>query len=126
MIVHVEAGLLFFDGPRRRRGTHTHVHISFLAAASHVLPKAIFWEANPTQAFDYSGASRHNPSQPPKAASLDYLVGEREHIVGDFYVKRLCSFEIENERKLGRLFNWQVGWLGTLKDFVDVYRSMLA
>jgi len=26
----------------------------FLGAASHVLPKAIFWEANPTQVFDFS------------------------------------------------------------------------
>ena len=61
-----------------------------------------------------------------RLALFDHLVGEREHIVGDFYVKRLCRFEIESERKLGRLFNWQVGWLGTLKDFVHVHRGMFA
>src|SRR5215471_17737481 len=61
-----------------------------------------------------------------KIPLFDHLVGEREHIVGDFYVKRLCRFEIENERKLGRLFNWQVGWLGTLKDFVHVHCGMFA
>ena len=61
-----------------------------------------------------------------KIPLFDHLVGEREHIVGDFYVKRLCRFEIENERELGRLFNWQVGWLGTLKDFVDVHCGMFA
>ena len=29
----------------------------FVRAASHVLPNAIFWEANPTQVFDFSRVS---------------------------------------------------------------------
>ena len=32
----------------------------------------------------------------------------------------LCGFEINDEFELCRLFDWQVGRLGTLEDLVDV------
>jgi hypothetical protein len=42
---------------RSNRPRHPDAGI-FIRAASHVLPKAIFWEANPAQVSDFSGASR--------------------------------------------------------------------
>src|SRR5262249_58341266 len=32
------------------------------------------------------------------------------------------SLEVDNQFELGRLFDWQIAWLGTFQDFVDIYR----
>src|SRR6266567_2274603 len=46
------------------------------------------------------------------AHSLDHLVGEREHIVGDRDAERLCGLEIDDKLELGGLQHRQVGRLG--------------
>jgi hypothetical protein len=52
---------------REAAGTHNPRVRTYFSVASHVLPNAIFWEAKRNQVSDFSAASSHNASQPPKA-----------------------------------------------------------
>ena len=40
---------------------------------------------------------------------FDHLIGKREQIVGNFYAEGLCSFEVDDQLKFGRLQHRQVG-----------------
>src|SRR5215469_8322870 len=73
-----------------------------------------------TQSCDVCFVPKADSCTATTGCLFDHLVGEREHIVGDFYAKRFCGVEIENKRKLGRLFDWQVGRFGTFQYLVNV------
>src|SRR5262249_46856756 len=42
------------------------------------------------------------------AASLDHLVGEREHLIGNLKPESLCGLEIDDQFEPGRLQHWQI------------------
>src|SRR5262249_7606060 len=50
------------------------------------------------------------------AASLDYLVGDREHARGNGEAEQLGGLEVNDKLKLGRLHDWQVGRLLALEN----------
>src|SRR5262249_41722498 len=52
----------------------------------------------------------------PPFTSLNHLVGACEQCRRNRKAKRLCSVEVDNQIELGRLYNWQLGRLGTLEN----------
>ena len=52
--------------------------------------------------------------------SLDHLIRSREHVRWNRHADLLGGLQIDHELKLLRLFHREIGWLGTLQDFVHV------
>jgi hypothetical protein len=55
-----------------------------------------------------------------RAASLDHLVGERNQSVGNDDAERLCGADVDDQFKLGRLLDREIGRLGSIEDFRGV------
>jgi hypothetical protein len=51
---------------------------------------------------------------------FDHLVGAGEQRGRDGQAERLRGLEVDDKLEFGRLLNGQIGWLGTLEDFIDV------
>jgi hypothetical protein len=58
-----------------------------------------------------------------RRASLDHLVGAQQECLCDRQAKYLCGLEIDGQVDFGRLRDGDVGWLGALKNLVDVISS---
>src|SRR5690348_16069053 len=58
-------------------------------------------------------------------ASFDDLVGEAEDRWRDCKAERVCSLEIDHQLEFRRLFDWQIGRLGTFQDLSDVTADLL-
>src|SRR5262252_6905698 len=54
---------------------------------------------------------------------FNHLVGECQQLVGNLKAKRLGGGQIENEIESGRLFDWNVGGLGTVQNLVHQVRG---
>src|SRR5262249_40413067 len=127
------------DRPGRREAAGGTLARRCLCAASHVLPNAIFWEANPSQVFDFSGAPGHKTSQPPKAdvgmsalcqkrthavqqkSLFDHLIRARKERRRYCETERLRGLEIDGQLIPGRRLNRKVGGLLTFEDAIDVF-----
>src|SRR5262249_57405742 len=63
------------------------------------------------------------PCGPDRAAGpcrlLDHLVGEREQLLGNCQAQRLGSRQIDDELKLGRLLDRNIGRVCSAQDLVD-------
>jgi hypothetical protein len=57
-----------------------------------------------------------------RAASFDHLVGAREQRERNFEAESSCGLEINAERKLSWLFDWQIAWFRTLQNLIDMRR----
>jgi hypothetical protein len=56
-----------------------------------------------------------------KTASLfDDLVGACEQRRRHVKTESLSSLDVDHQFEFGRLLNWQIAWLGTLENFIDV------
>src|SRR6516164_1450841 len=53
-------------------------------------------------------------------ASFDHLVGAGEQRWWNFEAERLGGRQIDNEIKPGRLLDWNVAWLRTAQNLVDI------
>jgi hypothetical protein len=51
---------------------------------------------------------------------FDHLVGEREQRGWHFEAERFRGLEVDHQLELGRLHNWQVGWLLAFENATDV------
>src|SRR5262249_29589529 len=76
------------------------------------------WRRLLPDAENFCGEVSFEP--PSRFPSLDYLVGEREHFIGDRKAERFCSFEVDHQLELGWLHDWQVGWLLAFENAADV------
>jgi hypothetical protein len=55
----------------------------------------------------------------PVGNSLDHLVGAGEKRRWNIETERLGGRQIDNELKVGRLLDWNVGWLSAAQNLVD-------
>ena len=54
---------------------------------------------------------------------LDHLGRLEKQRMGDREAQRLRGLEVDHELELSRLLNWQVAWLGSPQDAIDVDRG---
>src|SRR5215472_2391101 len=69
------------------------------------------------------GARQAEPASPRRetpAGSLDYLVRLKKDRLRDRQAKGLGRLEVDDQLELGRLFEGQVAWPGTLEDSVHL------
>jgi hypothetical protein len=59
-----------------------------------------------------------------KSRSLNHLVGAAKQRRWDFEAKGPRRLEIDDQFEMGRLLDWEVGWPGTLQDFVNIHGSV--
>ena len=52
--------------------------------------------------------------------SLDHPICSREHLRGNCQADLLGGFEIDYHLEFRRLFDGNVGWLGTFQDLIDI------
>src|SRR5258706_13548121 len=74
--------------------------------------------------------NRTSPSRPMMSVScqyrkwqklFNYFVGGRKQCWWHIEAERFRSLKIDDELELGRLFNWQIGRLLALEDFIDIH-----
>src|SRR5262249_58919402 len=61
-------------------------------------------------------AGKFHFEPPSRFTSLDDLVGEHEHLIGDTEAERLRGFEVNDQLELGWLDDRQVCWLFAFED----------
>jgi hypothetical protein len=62
-----------------------------------------------------------NPPGANVAAPLfDHLIGAQQQTGRNFETKRLRSFQIDYQLKLCRRLHWQIGWLFSSENAIDV------
>jgi hypothetical protein len=73
---------------------------------------------------DIFGA-RWDVSKVPKTGSdlFDDLVGAGEHGRGNGDVQSFRRLQVENHQIFGRLLDWQVRWVGSLENLVNIERG---
>jgi hypothetical protein len=54
------------------------------------------------------------------ARLFDLLVGAQQDRFWDREAQRLRSFEVDDQLKLNRILDWQIGWVGAFEDAIDV------
>src|SRR6478752_6349337 len=86
-------------------------------AAQHSLPSGRY----PLLGPDFH---RLNRTSLRLAHLFNHLVGKREKRRRYFESDNFCCSHIDNQLKLGRLHDRQIGWLGTFKDFSRVDSSL--
>src|SRR6516164_8426868 len=70
--------------------------------------------------FDQTAVWHSDAARGPSTPSFDYLVGEREELVGNFEVECLRGLEIDHKLELGRLHDREVGRLLSFENAASV------
>ena len=68
-----------------------------------------------------SALSQKRTHAPQQGTSLfDHIVCDRQHAGRNCETNCFCGFEVDDQLKLGGLYDWQVGGLRTLEDLTGV------
>jgi hypothetical protein len=114
-----------FNAPRQQT-TSVEIPIASDAKPRHTSRGFLLWRF----AYAGPGVRRATTIGPPSAnlhktgsGLFDDLVGAGEHGRGNGDAQSFRSLQVENQQVFGRLLYWQVGWVGSLEDFVDIERG---